>query len=412
MFNFFRKKQEEISRTTPGFEETERKTPKTGVILLVIMFVAGIFFGWRALDDLAKIPSKPAPLSYCGRDYQPLSAVPYSYYSGHSGFYEDYSYQQKPLSSEPYYNYYRDSQKCVFNQTEKERNIPALMTERFPLEERWKSSSGDLNSVNNSLYDVRSQVERATGEYGTGLEEKQTGIPQPIFPIVPAGESILLLRQRESELLNQQSVLTAERQRIEGEIRKVDDKLKEAYKPVFQAQNRAQRWYEFKVFLLQFIFTLPFFLFAFWGYLRLHRKSSPYTLIFTAMVGVTSILFLRVILFWFWGLFLQRVFEILIEWFGRFGFFRVILFYGGMILSFVVFGGAVWWLQKKIFDPRRVIIRRFRAKQCPHCQTNLDLTAYYCPNCGNQIKAKCEKCGQARFVGLPSCPYCGTKREA
>ena len=42
MFNFFKKNPEVISRTTPGYEEAERRTPTTGVILLILMFIAGI----------------------------------------------------------------------------------------------------------------------------------------------------------------------------------------------------------------------------------------------------------------------------------------------------------------------------------------------------------------------------------
>ncbi|MBI2515141.1 zinc ribbon domain-containing protein [Candidatus Wolfebacteria bacterium] len=401
MFGLFRKKQEEISRITPGFEETERKTPKTGIILLIIMFVAGTFFGWRALDDLARLPTPPAALSSCSFRYRDayLSDALVRPYDSPS-LYREYNYG------------YNNSLDCNFSQLEKDHNIPALYEPRKPLQSSLDDVYKQLSSTQNSLSDIRYQIQRGTTEYGTGLEEKQTQIKAPLFPIDSTGQSLILLRQQEQNLLNQITKLEANRDSLNAQIKIIDDRLKEAYKPVFKAQNRLLRWYEFKVFLLQLIFTLPFFYLVFRGYLRLHRKNSPYAIIFTAMVGVAAILLLRVILFWLWGLFLARVLEVIIEWFGHYGLFRTILFYLGMVLSFVIFGGAVWWLQKRIFDPRRVTIRRFRAKQCPHCQTNLDLAAYYCPNCGNQIKAKCEKCGQARFVGLPNCPYCGAKHEA
>ena len=48
MLKFWKKKEEEISRENPGFEESEHQTPKAGVILLIVMFIAGLFFGWRA----------------------------------------------------------------------------------------------------------------------------------------------------------------------------------------------------------------------------------------------------------------------------------------------------------------------------------------------------------------------------
>src|SRR3989344_2450485 len=70
MFNFLKKKTDEVSRTNPGYEEGERKTPAAGIILLVAMFITGIYFGWQAVDDLGRFPTQPQPLSYCGSRYQ------------------------------------------------------------------------------------------------------------------------------------------------------------------------------------------------------------------------------------------------------------------------------------------------------------------------------------------------------
>ncbi len=395
MFNLFKRKTEEISRTTPGYEETERKTPITGVILLFVMFVAGAFFGWRALDDLGSIPQEPEPLSVCASRYED------------SVYLEETAV--RPFTTQPFYYEY-DSDKCQFNALEKEHNIAPLFEPRMPLERELKPLQENLNATENSLNEIRYQLQRATGEYGIGLQEKQAYIEQPLFPTGASTQSISSLRTQEADLSAKKSGLDNQISAINAKIKKIDEQLKEAYKPVFKEQNKKLRWYEFKVFILQFIVIFPLFLLIFWGYLRLHRKNSPYAIIFTAMMAVVSLLFLRIILFWFWGLFLARVLEVLVEWFKKYEIIRTLILYGGMILSFAVFGGAVYWLQKKVFDPRRVALRRFRAKQCPHCQTNLDLSVFYCPNCGGQIKGKCEKCGQARFIGLPNCPHCGDKK--
>lgn len=403
MFNFFKKNQEEISRTTPGYEETERKTPITGVILLFMMFIAGMFFGWRALDDLGRIPQAPEPLSACASRYENQG-----YLNGDSVYLEESPV--RPFNYQPLYYEY-DSGKCQFSALEKEYNIAHLFEPRMPLEKELKPFRENLNATENSLNEIRYQLQRATGEYGIGLQEKQAGIvEETLFPTGLFAQSISSLRTQEAEMSAKKSGLDNQISAINTKIKKIDEKLKEAYKPVFKEQNKRLRWYEFKVFILQFLVIFPFFLLVLRGCLRLHRKNSPYTIIFTAMLAVASLLFLRIILFWFWGLFLARILEVLIKWFDKYEIIRTLIFYGGMVLSFAIFGGAVYWLQKKVFDPRRVTIRRFRAKQCPHCQTNLDLTGFYCPNCGSQIKEKCEKCGQARFVGMPNCPNCGDKK--
>ncbi|OGD24919.1 hypothetical protein A2819_02745 [Candidatus Azambacteria bacterium RIFCSPHIGHO2_01_FULL_40_24] len=398
MFNIFRKKEEEISRTNPGFEETERRTPKTGIILLIIMFIAGIWFGWYAVDDIARIPTSPPALSNCAYSYGSVSdSVIFRSY--------DYSYR-----SYDYYDYDGSVKKCNFGDLEKAAGIPLIYeNKRVPLENDLKKINNELNTVNSSLYNVQDQLRRQTPEYGIGLQEKGAGVQNPIFRIPAQQQQLINLQNQEKDLLSYKVDLEAKKSLLDSKIKAVDEELKVAYKPVFEKQNKLLRWYEFKIFLLQFILIVPFFLLIFWLFLKFQRKNSPYTVIFTAMIGVVSILLLRVILTWFWGLFLARVIEVLIRWFN-FGFFRSIVFYLGMILSFAIFGGAVYWLQKKVFDPRRVAIRRFRAKKCPNCDTNLDLSVYYCPNCGQQIKEKCEKCGEVRIIGLPVCPYCGNRK--
>lgn len=404
MFNFFKKKPpEEISRTTPGFEETERKTPKAGILLLIVMFIAGIFFGWRALDDLGGVIAEPERLSSCAYRYE-------------RGYLQERivaPYEPAPLFKEDYYygyDYYEDSSRCTFTEPEKNAGIPAQLKERDAIKNQLKPIYDRLNQVSRLLSDARYKQGQSTQEYGIGLEEKQGGIQNPLFPLDPSSQSVIAARAEEERLTNERTQLENQKTQLEARLKVIDDRLVELYKPIFREQNKRLRWYEFWVFLLQFAFTLPFFLLALRGYKKLHAKSSPYTIIMVGVLAVASILFLRVILFWFWDLFLAQIIRELWTWIQNFRLLRSIVFYLGMILSFAVFGGAVYFLQKKIFDPRRLTIRRFRAKQCPHCQTSLDLATNYCPNCGYQLKEKCEKCGQARFIGLPNCPYCGNKK--
>lgn len=389
---FWKKKLDQISRTNPGYEETERRTPKAGVLLLIIMFIGGIFFGWTALDDLSRIPERPKALSYCGTRYY-SSYVHGSLVNPHEG--------AAPLSVEykDYSNYYEpyDVATCNFSELEKRHGVVPFFEKRKPLADQISSLGQKLNDINKSLG-------RARQDYDLGLQERQGNIEKPIFPILPLQQSIPELEAQKSSLTKQIAVLNSQ-------IKEIDDQLTVAYKPVLAEYNTALRWYDFYVFLLQFIFVLPFFYLAFWFYLKLYRKNSPYTIIFLGILAVAAILLLRVILFWFWGLFLERVLETIFRWMAEFRLLRSLVYYGGMVLIFAIFGGAVYLLQKKVFDPRRVILRRFRARQCPHCQTDLNLSHLYCPNCSHQIREKCPQCGGDRFVNLPTCPHCGLHKE-
>lgn len=413
----FRRKSE-ISRTAPGFEEAgERRTPKTGIVLLVAMFAAGVFFGWRALDDLARVPARPPELSHCAARY--LS--------------REGTYQPTPLRSplaesigESFY-FYEDSRQCRWNDLETSHGIPGLMAKREPIESALRELSQKYAEASRNLEDARRRRRDVENQYGIGLEEIQTQIqrellskfggepakppaPRQVFPVTPAVQGeIQNLRAEETRLEGVLAGYEAERRSKEAELKAVDEELKQAYAPVFAAHDRRLRLYEFKVFLLQLALVAPLFLLALWGYVRLLARDSPYAVIFTAVVAVLGLLALRVLLFWFWGLFLARIVEVLLQWFRRFELIRSIVFYLGMLLSFAVFGGAVYYLQKRIFDPARVAIRRFRAKQCPHCQTSLDLAASHCPNCGSKVRERCAVCGNLRYVGLPACPHCGNR---
>ncbi|MDP3948065.1 MAG: zinc ribbon domain-containing protein [bacterium] len=403
----FKKKAEEISRTTPGFEEGERKTPKAGIVLLIIMFVAGIFFGWRALDDLSRVPGSPAVLSFCsyrytdyGRAYpaRPVIESQLTKPIGESYYYPSYAYD--------------DSSQCQWNDLEQKHGIPALINgKRVPLENETRVISQALNTTEGRLNVNRQNTQNVERQYGLGLQELQARIEKKIFPITPDVQSrIASLINEEATLQTQLQQLNAEFERKVAQLATIDKEIGEAYRPVFAEQNSRLRWYEFKVFLLQFLLVVPLFFLILWGYLRALRKNSPYAVIFVAMLAVVGVLVLRVFLVWFWDLFLARIIEVLWQWIANFQIVRSIVFYIGMILSFVLFGGAVYYLQKKIFDLRRVTLRRFRAKQCPHCQTSLDLAGTHCPNCGAQIREKCAVCGAWRFVGLPACPNCGNKK--
>ena len=404
MFKFFRKKTEEISRTEPGFEETERKTPKAGILLLIIMFVAGIFFGWRALDDLGRIPNMPPRLSYCGSQYH-TAYVSYGRVepSRSSPLYKEYDYRS-------YGDTRRGYSQCSFSEIERRHGIPELFLKKQPLEIQRDNLEKSFQSLSASLHNTSLQIERLLKQYGVGIQEIQARIEDPLFATAQIREQLQSLLGQEASLKSQIANLERQRKTLDAQIKVINEELGVAYKPVLKEYNRSLRWYEFQVFLLQAVFTFPFFWFVFRWYRRLHGKNSPYTIISVAILAVAAILVLRVILFWFWDLFLAEIIRTLWEWIQAVQILRSILFYVGMVLSFAIFGGAVYWLQKRIFDPRRVTLRRFRAKQCPHCQSSLDLAGLYCPNCGRQLKEKCSNCGAERFIGLPACPNCGARK--
>lgn len=393
---FFEKKSPEdnISRVTPGYEETERQTPKAGYVLLLAMFAAALFFGWRAISDLQDVPTKPESLSSCASGF-----ITYSSWEdfGIFRYHQPYAYEPPRLLSiaekaAP------EKPKCVFSGFEKMHGIPAIY-------EQYDLKNEELNQQRNNLGQTTADIANYENQYSLSLQEIVAGAESPIYLAPEIRQKILALRDRQNAVSQKIAVL-------EADTKPLDNQLRSLYADVMRDYRRAWRWYEFKVFLLEVLFVIPFFFLVLWGYFRLLAKNSPYTIIFTALLGVASVLFLRVFLVWFWGLFLARVIQTIWEYIQNFALLKSLIFYGGMILSIAVFGGAVYLLQKRIFDPHRVALRRLRDKQCPNCRMPLEVGGQFCPNCGRKLKEICAKCGKERWADFPACPHCGFKHES
>lgn len=151
----------------------------------------------------------------------------------------------------------------------------------------------------------------------------------------------------------------------------------------------------------------PFFAFSVFFYFKLKRKNSSYTIILTALIVAFSLLFLQVI-----GSFLYEILPK--EWFGRswalmleVPFLRYLIYYGSVILVIGLLDGIVFYLQKKIFDPVKVAIRRLKDKKCPNCSCALNPQQSFCPVCGLQLKEKCSHCAELKIKYLAHCPHCG-----
>lgn len=387
---FFSRKKEEISRVNPGFEPEERRTPKAGYILLFLMFLSALFFGWRALDDLQDVPAKPEALSSCAAQfiqYDWSDSIQYNYerYAPPDVAYEESLYPRKPDKG------------CLFSSYEVKYGVPAVYEKRKAIELRFNNLQLQLQQIVVSLSDYERQ-------YNLALQEKIADEQRKLYPIPVIQQNLENARRVKADL-------EIKIDQARAELKSYDEQLKTLYREVMQDYRTATRWYEFKVFLLEAIFVFPFFLLVLWFYRRLLGKNSPYTIIATALVGVASVLAFRILIVWFWSLFLARLIQAIWEFIQSFALLKSIVFYGGMFLSIALFGGAVYFLQKHIFDPRRVAIRRLREKQCPHCQVSLDLSSEFCPNCGRKIREACTVCHKERWVDFIYCQHCNAPKS-
>ena len=393
MFSIFKKSEEKVDVSTSGYEETEQKTPYAGYILLFIMFIAAVFFGWRAINDLRDVPSRPESLSYCSAEFLPYSWEDLGRFSYLNQPIYEPEYRTKPPY--PAGEYYEEQPPCNFSSFEVKYGIPATHDKR--------------KTVNRNLQDIEIKLSRLSQDIRES-EDAYNNLPAGRFAIVGGKSySLIELQEKIADLRRERVAEETERDRLKGELKVAENELRTKYKKLMSEYRVLWRWYEFKLFLLEAIFVFPFFWFVFRGYKKLLAKNSPYAIIFTALLAVASVLTLRILIVWFWSLFLARLIQTLWNFIQNFALLKSLVFYGGMFLSIAIFGGAVYWLQKRIFDPKRVALRRLRQKQCPSCQTSLDLAQDFCPNCGRKLREKCSVCGNKRWLNLSTCGYCGNK---
>lgn len=387
-------KKTELAPALEHAGETEQRTPKAGYILLIAMFITSLFFGWRALDDLQDVPQKPEYLSSCASTF-------ITYQWEDNGRYGEDRYIPPPeMVYQPKSDYYptispaEAEVPCVFSSFEANHGVPAVFEGRKSLDLGLRNANLGLQQVFGSIADYERQ-------YSLALQENLTPEQKKLYNVGVIQKNLESLRSQRTDLQNQIDQLKAQ-------LKPTDEQLGVLYAGVLSDFRSAWRWYELKVFLLEAIFVFPFFFFVFSQYRRLLFRKSPYTIIFTALLGVASVLVIRVLISWFWSLFLARIIQALWAFIQNFALLKSLVFYGGMALSIAIFGGAVYLLQKHIFDPRRVAIRSLRNKKCPRCETTLDLAGEYCANCGKHIQEKCGVCEKLRIIDLPHCPHCGS----
>ena len=295
MFSIFKKSEEKVDVSTSGYEETEQKTPYAGYILLFIMFIAAVFFGWRAINDLRDVPSRPESLSYCSAEFLPYSWEDLGRFSYLNQPVYEPEYRTKPPY--PTGEYYEEQPPCGFSSYEEKYGIPAISDKRKIIVRALQDEDSKLSRLNRDIAEFGSAYEAA-------LLEKIANVGGKIYSIPEVQEKLTGLRQ-------ERLAVETERDHLKGGLKSAENELRAKYKELMAEYRVAWRWYEFKLFLLEAIFVFPFFWFVFRGYKKLLSKNSPYTIIFTALVAVASVLTLRILIVWFWSLFLARILQTL-----------------------------------------------------------------------------------------------------
>lgn len=360
-------------------EISEKKTSKLGYIFLFIMVLFVIGIGQTIFSDLKGIPERPVSPSGCilnsVNDLDNLNRIRCPYRGEFNEVDREFGLDRK------------------FNNIESQlQNISAL--------------NQTINSNNGTISELERRIEELSEDYDLSLQEK-IAEEESIMDKNSIKSEITGLRNQISNLERNITSLENQRDSIISQLNNSVRSIEQSYEEAHDHYLTVRAWYKFKVFLLTLLFVLPFFVFSLFFYLKLKKKDSPYTIILTALTTAFSILFLQVVLVFLYDILPKEWIERIFELFSNLPFLRYIIYYGSIILVIGLFGGIVYYIQKKVFDPTRVAVRRLKDKKCPGCSFTLDSDHVFCPNCGLQLKEKCEHCENLKIRYLAHCPNCG-----
>lgn len=364
-----------------GYSETDKRLPVGGKILLFFMILFLVLIGEAFYWDLGNIPKAPEPLSHCA-DY-------YTY---------DYGYD---------YGYKSD---CQYSSYEKLADVPQKAEKLRPTASEISELRNQLSSHQNLLYSYQEQLREANSNYNLALQEEQAGSGGPYSQQKSA--YLKQIQDANSRIASENSQISSLNSQISGKesgIKSIRDGLRAAIEKANALYQRAYRIYTLKIVGLQFLFISPLFFISLYYYLKSKKKESRYTSIATGFIFASSLLFTHTVLYFFYYIIPRDILIEIWEFLNKVPFFRYIIYYVGMGLVALLFGGSVYILLKRMYSPERVRKRRLMKEECPSCGFPLKLSKFFCSKCGKQIYTSCKKCKQPRLIDSDFCSNCGSK---
>ncbi|QQS20695.1 MAG: zinc ribbon domain-containing protein [Candidatus Moraniibacteriota bacterium] len=405
---FHDKKQAgEKSGTAPYEEVGEKRTTGVGYLLLILMVIFIVTIGQKVFEDLSTIPKKSEKISACTTRFR--DAV-----SDESDLlrYRKLEADMSSVSWEMEDGEDSSSAKnCVASSYEVEAGIVKHFPRMAELVTEYKRSTDAIEDLDEELNASKKRFDRTTKEYDIRLQEKQAGLPPSVQKNEDSTANDFLNATTDfSALQASREVEEGKREAALASLRALIPDFSSRYESMLSLRKVDHAWYSVKVFVLSLFFVLPFFLMSLSFYLKNKRKNSPYAVIAGAVFIASAILFLEIVFRFLAEIIPYRLIEIFFDFFRQFAFLRYVLYYGSVFLVILLFGGIVYYIQKKVFDPSVIAVRRLKDRKCPGCSFSIHRTMRFCPKCSHVLREVCGSCGKDRFKDLPVCEHCGARK--
>lgn len=380
----------------PYEEIQERKTTKLGLILLILMVIIGVSQGQGFIHALSQNIPSPQNISSCG--YYLKNLVDMGGQSNRGAYYGLYGNSEAVLN-------------CAYSEIERKYSIENIIREIQPLYEKSNSLQKELQTLNAAFYAAQNQINNEKQNYGISLQEK---IAQESLTVYDRSQIKSDLNQLEIQYSSLKSQIDSKNSEItenSNAISSIAQKNITAIRNVFREYSSKNKFVEFERALLLLLLISPVLFYTAKRYFRYKKENSQYTIIWAAVTTIFALLFAQVFFVFIYKVLPIELINKLLAFFAQFGFLVTI---GQYILLFIVpaiFGGIVYWIQKKVYNKQAVMRRALKNHKCPSCEMTLRESDRFCPVCSYQIKEKCSNCGLDRIVGLAFCPSCGSKNN-
>jgi len=359
-------------------EISEKNTSKLGYAMLILMVVLVITAGEAIFSDIKKAVERPIPPSlYILRNINTLETIKYVNFGNR------------------------------FNKIDK----------KFRLDTEYNSIKAKIREIatlNQKIYTNNSEREKAeisteklNEEYDLALNENITE-GEKIFDKISIKSNISIQKVKVNRIKRIVNSLTKEKEYIYNSIKPQLEKLTKSHKDALDYYNNKMVWYHFKAFLLTLAIVVPFFALSFYIYLKLKKRDSSNTIIFSAVTVAFAILLSQVIIVLLYNVFPKVWITGIYKSIVTIPLLHYIIYYGSVAFIIMLFGGIVFYIQKKAFDPVMIAIRRLKNNKCPKCSFTLESHNNFCPKCGLKIREKCNNCGSLRIKYLFHCSNCGS----
>jgi hypothetical protein len=341
--------KEETKPFAPYEEIQEKKTTKLGYVLLFIMVILGVWQGQGFISSLARNINDPERISECSQYL--LGLVEANSYLAYG--YNSYSY------SAPYY--YGGSggtlSECKYSAIEQKYSIQSIVAQINSPYIRIQSLQKEVNSLQSDVYSLQNSIARGNQSYSISLQEKAVRENSVVYDkseikteLVSSQEQLALVQK---QINDKQAEIEANTSRI----RAIAFEHSTDIKAVFSDYRKEQNKVEFERALLLLLLIGPILFLTTRKYFKQKKENSQYSIIWAAVSTIFALLFAQVFFGFIYQILPHELLEKLFILFAQFAFLVTLGQYFLLLLTPMLFGGIVYWIQKKVYNKKAVMIR-------------------------------------------------------